>query len=114
MADPIPEEVYRDAARAMMKVWGYLDTLDPEQFELAATSYATAPVIRAAVEVAYGRGRADVAAAIRTLAAARFAAGMPSPFRAGEVLTSAGLQRVLLGLVDEVQPARKAIGGGDG
>lgn len=45
-------EVYREAARRMHEVWGYVETMSPGEFELVAREYARQPGFRAAIDAA--------------------------------------------------------------
>lgn len=45
-------EAYREAARRMHEVWGYVETMSPGEFELVAREYARQPGFRAAIDAA--------------------------------------------------------------
>lgn len=58
-------EVYRETARRMHEVWGYVETMSPGEFELVAREYARQPGFRAAIDAARAPLVAELAEAIR-------------------------------------------------
>ena len=58
MPDEIPERVHQEAWTAAMLIWGYGETLTPDELAKAAAERVDNPGHRAVVESAYRAGQA--------------------------------------------------------